>query len=59
MKKKLVESQYGVLIDVYEIEHEGRVLWFRDYEIEAAAKRYALSIEDSHERSPLSIRRYD
>ena len=59
MKKKLVESQYGVWIDVYEIEHEGRVLWFRDYEIEAAAKRHEVSSEDSPERSPLSIRRYD
>jgi hypothetical protein len=39
MEKKLVKSQYGVWIDVYEIEHEGRILWFRDYEIEAAAKR--------------------
>ena len=46
MKKRLVKSQYGTWTDVYEIEHEGRILWFRDDEIEIAAKRHEVSRGD-------------
>lgn len=46
MIKKVVKSQYGVWITVYEIVHESRILWFRDHEIDAAARRYAVSVQD-------------
>ena len=49
MEKKIVRSQYGVWIEVYEIEHEGRILWFRTYEIESAARRYACSVNQEDE----------
>lgn len=61
MEKKLVKSQYGVWIDVYEIEHEGTILWFREYEIESAARRYETRRvhEDDLEDEPHTISRYD
>ncbi|MHC1599214.1 MAG: hypothetical protein ACXQS5_00095, partial [Candidatus Methanospirareceae archaeon] len=42
MEKKLVKSQYGILITVYEVVYEGRTLWFDENAIEAAAKTYAV-----------------
>jgi len=64
MEKKLVKSQYGIWVDVYEVEHEGKILWFREYEIESAARRYENRVaqEDDLEDEPHTIhtiRRYD
>ena len=28
MKKKVVKSLYGVWVTVYEVEHNGKMLWF-------------------------------
>lgn len=40
MKTRLLRSQLGLWTDVYEVEHEGIVLWFSGDEVESAARRY-------------------
>ena len=49
MKKKVVKSQYGVWITVYEVEHEGRILWFDEKAIESAAHRYAIRRDEDED----------